>query len=88
MQSFGLGKQYEEEDAEVSLFLKKVFGLLLVHTHHSRLCYVFIMPNVIVVQTLLADPFCLRKLTADPYILAQVDIECPNYRYTKLKLYS
>jgi hypothetical protein len=40
-----------------------------------------------VFQTFLhADPFCLRKLTTDPHILAHVNIECPDDWYPKLKL--
>jgi hypothetical protein len=36
---------------------------------------------------LLADPFWLQKITMDPYILAHINIECPDDRYPKLKIY-
>jgi len=37
---------------------------------------------------LLEDPFCLRKITTDPHILAHFNIMCPNDRYPKLKIYN
>jgi len=37
---------------------------------------------------LLEDPFCLRKITTDPHILAQFNIVCPNDRYPKFKIYN
>jgi hypothetical protein len=33
-----------------------------------------------------ADPFWLRKITTDPHILAQVNIEGPDDWYPKLKI--
>jgi len=36
---------------------------------------------------LLADPFCFRKITTDPHILAHVNVECPDDSYPKLKIY-
>jgi len=36
---------------------------------------------------LLADPFWLRKITADPHILAEVNIECTDDRNPKLQIY-
>jgi len=33
------------------------------------------------------DPLLLRKITKDPHILAHVNIECPEDRYAKLKIY-
>jgi len=36
---------------------------------------------------LLADSFWLRKITMDPHIRAYVNIECPDDRYLKLKIY-
>jgi hypothetical protein len=50
-------------------------------------CYLaFIWSNVS--QTLLlADPFWLRKIITDPHILAQVNIERPDDRWPKLKMY-
>ena len=36
---------------------------------------------------LLADPFCLQKISTDPHILAHVNIECPVHMYPKLKIY-
>jgi hypothetical protein len=38
-------------------------------------------------KILLTDPFWLRKITTDSHILAQVNIECPDDRYPKLKIY-
>ena len=35
---------------------------------------------------LLPAPFWLRKMTMGPHILSQVNIECPDDRYTKLKI--
>jgi hypothetical protein len=37
---------------------------------------------------LLADPFWLRKITMDPHILAHANIQCPDDRYSKLKIYT
>jgi len=34
---------------------------------------------------LLKDPFWLQKITTDPHILAEVNIECPDDGYAKLK---
>lgn len=36
---------------------------------------------------LFADHFCFRKITTDPYMLAHVNTECPDGRYTKLNIY-
>jgi hypothetical protein len=36
---------------------------------------------------LLAKPFWLRKRTTDSHILAGVNIDCPDDRYPKLKIY-
>jgi hypothetical protein len=36
--------------------------------------------------SLLADPIWLRKITTDFHILADVNIECSNDRYPKLKI--
>jgi hypothetical protein len=36
---------------------------------------------------LLSDPLWLRKITTDPHILADVNTECPDDRYPKLKMY-
>jgi hypothetical protein len=36
---------------------------------------------------LLADPFRFRKITTDPHIVADVNIECPDERYPKLNTY-
>ena len=35
----------------------------------------------------LGAPFGLRKVTTDPHILAHVNIQCPDERYPKLKIY-
>ena len=35
---------------------------------------------------LLADYFCLRKITTDPHILAHVNIVCPDDRYPELNI--
>jgi hypothetical protein len=35
----------------------------------------------------LADPFCLRKITTDPHILAHVNMKYPDDRYPKLKIF-
>jgi len=35
---------------------------------------------------LLADPFCLRKITTDPHIIAHVNTECLDDRYQELKI--
>ena len=35
---------------------------------------------------LIADPFWFRKITADPHIISHVNVECPDDRYTKLKI--
>jgi hypothetical protein len=32
-----------------------------------------------------ADPFMLQEITTDPYVLARVDIECPEAEHAKLK---
>lgn len=37
---------------------------------------------------LVTDPFWLRKIIMDPHILAHVDIECPDVRHPKLKMYN
>jgi hypothetical protein len=34
-----------------------------------------------------ADPFWHQKITTDPHILAQVNTECPDDKYPKLKIY-
>ena len=36
---------------------------------------------------LLADSFCLRKITTDPHILADVNIACSDDRYPTLEIY-
>jgi len=36
---------------------------------------------------LLADQFCFRKITMDPYIIAHVNTERPDGRHTKLNIY-
>jgi hypothetical protein len=36
---------------------------------------------------LLADHFCLRKITTDPHILADVNLVCLDDRYPKLNIY-
>ena len=36
---------------------------------------------------LLADPFWFRKIITDPYMFAHVNIECPDDRCSKLKVY-
>jgi len=33
------------------------------------------------------DPFWLRKITTYPHILVNINIECPDDRYPKLKSY-
>jgi hypothetical protein len=33
------------------------------------------------------DPFWLPKITTDPHILVDVNVECPDDRYPKLKIY-
>ena len=35
----------------------------------------------------LPDPIWLRKITTDPHILAYLNIECPDDRYSKLKFH-
>jgi len=35
---------------------------------------------------LLADPFWLLKITKDPYVLTEVDIDCPDDTYPKQKI--
>jgi hypothetical protein len=37
---------------------------------------------------LLADPFWLRRIITDPHILAHVNTECTDDRYSKLKNYT
>jgi hypothetical protein len=34
-----------------------------------------------------SGPFWLRKTTTDPHLLADVNIDCPDDRYPKLKMY-
>jgi len=36
---------------------------------------------------LLGVPFCLRKITTDPHILAHVNMEYPDDRYPQLKIH-
>jgi hypothetical protein len=36
---------------------------------------------------LLANPFGLRKITTDPHILADISLECPDDKSSKLKIY-
>ena len=35
---------------------------------------------------LFVDPFWLWKITMDPHILAHINVECPDFRYPKLKI--
>ena len=42
--------------------------------------------NSVSQNSLLADPFWLRKITTDPLILAHVDTGCPDDKYQILKI--
>ena len=44
--------------------------------------------QLFVSQTVLVtDPFWLRKVIMDPHTLAHVDMECPDIRHPKIKMY-
>jgi hypothetical protein len=47
----------------------------------------YVRYNSVSQTSLLTDPFWYEKITADPHILAQVNIECPDDRYAELKIY-
>ena len=62
--------------------IKKIFA-----STQLKICFLPIH-YVSVSQTfLLADPFLLWKITTDPHVLALVNIQCPDHRYPKLKIY-
>jgi hypothetical protein len=64
---------------------ERTFVTSYIHFMSFWFVFVFGLVSVSVSQTLLVNPFWLRKITTDPQSFAHVNVECPVDRYPKLK---
>jgi hypothetical protein len=72
---------YALQTVNITLYIYIYMPLIeLIESNYKRLDQCF--PNVFAHR-----PFCLQKITTDPHILADVNIECPNGIYPKLKIF-
>ena len=89
-------KQFQDiklqKNHKVYVYVEPLFVLIISYvTHGCQYGSPRFIPEIArtrVSQTfLLAGPFCLRKITRDLHILADVNIECPDDIYPKLNVY-